>query len=177
MPRLAEGAAIVFISSVAGLQPGSRIPVQRRLEGGPARPVSPRRPGGRAPGRARQRRRCPGSIHTPLGRLATRGRPGRARTPVPLGRQGSEVGGRVGDRVPPVGRRELRHRAGARRRRRPHAALNQAGRGDQRLDALERVGHRQPGALAGRAHDGLHLLLEMSQDSRTRVPPSVGSRS
>ena len=31
----------------------------------------------------------PGLIDTPLGRLATAGRPGRARTPVPLGRQGT----------------------------------------------------------------------------------------
>jgi NAD(P)-dependent dehydrogenase (short-subunit alcohol dehydrogenase family) len=32
---------------------------------------------------------APGLIDTPLGRLATAGRPGRARTPVPLGRQGT----------------------------------------------------------------------------------------
>jgi NAD(P)-dependent dehydrogenase (short-subunit alcohol dehydrogenase family) len=31
----------------------------------------------------------PGLIDTPLGRLATRLRPGRERTPVPLGRQGT----------------------------------------------------------------------------------------
>ena len=31
----------------------------------------------------------PGLIDTPLGRNATRGRPSRARTPVPLGRQGT----------------------------------------------------------------------------------------
>jgi NAD(P)-dependent dehydrogenase (short-subunit alcohol dehydrogenase family) len=31
----------------------------------------------------------PGLIDTPLGRSATRGRPSRARTPVPLGRQGT----------------------------------------------------------------------------------------
>ena len=31
----------------------------------------------------------PGLIDTPLGRLATRGRPSRARTPVPLARQGT----------------------------------------------------------------------------------------
>jgi NAD(P)-dependent dehydrogenase (short-subunit alcohol dehydrogenase family) len=32
---------------------------------------------------------APGLIDTPLGRWATRGRPSRAQTPVPLGRQGS----------------------------------------------------------------------------------------
>ena len=32
---------------------------------------------------------APGLIDTPLGRAATRGRPTRARTPVPLGRQGT----------------------------------------------------------------------------------------
>jgi len=32
---------------------------------------------------------APGLIDTPLGRSATRGRPARARTPVPLGRQGT----------------------------------------------------------------------------------------
>jgi len=31
----------------------------------------------------------PGLIDTPLGRLASRGRPSRDRTPVPLGRQGT----------------------------------------------------------------------------------------
>jgi NAD(P)-dependent dehydrogenase (short-subunit alcohol dehydrogenase family) len=31
----------------------------------------------------------PGLIDTPLGRVATRGRPSRARTPVPLARQGT----------------------------------------------------------------------------------------
>jgi NAD(P)-dependent dehydrogenase (short-subunit alcohol dehydrogenase family) len=40
---------------------------------------------------------APGLIDTPLGRLATAGRPTRSRTPVPLGRQGSawEVAGPV----------------------------------------------------------------------------------
>ena len=32
---------------------------------------------------------APGLIDTPLGRLATAGRPSRGRTPVPLGRQGT----------------------------------------------------------------------------------------
>jgi NAD(P)-dependent dehydrogenase (short-subunit alcohol dehydrogenase family) len=32
---------------------------------------------------------APGLIDTPLGRVATEGRPSRAKTPVPLGRQGT----------------------------------------------------------------------------------------
>ena len=32
---------------------------------------------------------APGLIDTPLGRVATEGRPSRGRTPVPLGRQGT----------------------------------------------------------------------------------------
>jgi NAD(P)-dependent dehydrogenase (short-subunit alcohol dehydrogenase family) len=32
---------------------------------------------------------APGLMDTSIGRLATRGRPGRAKTPVPLGRQGT----------------------------------------------------------------------------------------
>jgi NAD(P)-dependent dehydrogenase (short-subunit alcohol dehydrogenase family) len=32
---------------------------------------------------------APGLIDTPMGRAATRGRPSRGRTPVPLGRQGT----------------------------------------------------------------------------------------
>jgi NAD(P)-dependent dehydrogenase (short-subunit alcohol dehydrogenase family) len=40
---------------------------------------------------------APGLVDTPLGRVATEGRPGRARTPVPLGRQGTawEIAGPV----------------------------------------------------------------------------------
>jgi len=88
LPRLAEGAAIVFISSVAGLQPGSRIPAYDASKAGLlglCRHVALE--GARRGVRANVV--APGLIDTPLGRLATRGRPGRARTPVPLGRQGS----------------------------------------------------------------------------------------
>jgi NAD(P)-dependent dehydrogenase (short-subunit alcohol dehydrogenase family) len=88
LPRLAEGAAIVFISSVAGLQPGSRIPAYDASKAGLlglGRHVALE--GARRGVRANVV--APGLIDTPLGRLATRGRPGRARTPVPLGRQGS----------------------------------------------------------------------------------------
>jgi len=88
MARLAEGASIVFISSIAGITPGSRIPAYDASKAGIAglcRHV--------ALEGARQGIRAnvvaPGLIDTPLGRLATAGRPGRAKTPVPLGRQGT----------------------------------------------------------------------------------------
>ncbi len=85
---LAEGASIVFIGSVAGLGPGSRIPAYDASKAGLialCRHVALEfaRRGIRANVVA------PGLIDTPLGRLASAGRPGRERTPVPLGRQGT----------------------------------------------------------------------------------------
>ena len=88
LPRLAEGGAIVFISSVAGLKPGSRLPAYDASKAGLAglcRHVALE--GARRGVRANVI--APGLIDTPLGRWATRGRPSRERTPVPLGRQGS----------------------------------------------------------------------------------------
>jgi len=83
-----EGGAIVFISSIAGLTAGSRIPAYDASKAaltGLCRQVA-------AEG-ARQGIRAnvvaPGLIDTPLGRLATGGRPSRAKAPVPLGRQGT----------------------------------------------------------------------------------------
>lgn len=87
-PRLTEGAAIVFISSVAGLQPGSRLPAYDASKAGViglGRHVALE--GARRKVRANVV--APGLIDTPLGRWASRGRPSRERTPVPLGRQGS----------------------------------------------------------------------------------------
>jgi len=86
----AEGASssIVFVSSVAGLKPGSRIPAydaSKSALAGLCRHVA-------AEGARRQIRAnvvAPGLIDTPLGRLASAGRPSRATTPVPLGRQGT----------------------------------------------------------------------------------------
>ncbi|HEV2308925.1 MAG TPA: SDR family NAD(P)-dependent oxidoreductase [Acidimicrobiia bacterium] len=88
LPNLTEGAAIVFVSSVAGLQPGSRLPAYDSSKAGLVglcRHVALEG----APRGVRANVVAPGLIDTPLGRLATRGRPGRARTPVPLGRQGT----------------------------------------------------------------------------------------
>jgi NAD(P)-dependent dehydrogenase (short-subunit alcohol dehydrogenase family) len=88
LPELPEGGAIVFVSSVAGLRPGSRLPAYDSSKAGLTglcRHVALEA----ARGGVRANVVAPGLIDTPLGRLATRGRPSRARTPVPLGRQGS----------------------------------------------------------------------------------------
>ena len=82
------GGSIVFIGSVAGIQPGSRLPAYDASKAGLiglARHVALE--GARRGVRANVV--APGLIDTPLGRLATRGRPSRARTPVPLGRHGT----------------------------------------------------------------------------------------
>ena len=88
LPVLEEGASIVFISSVAGLKPGSSIPAydaSKAALGGLMRHVA-------LEGQRRGVRAnivAPGLMDTPLGRAASRGRPSRARTPVPLGREGT----------------------------------------------------------------------------------------
>jgi NAD(P)-dependent dehydrogenase (short-subunit alcohol dehydrogenase family) len=86
LPHMGEGGSIVFVSSVAGLRPGTRIPAydsSKAALAGLCRHVALE--GSRAGVRANVV--APGLIDTPLGRRATAGRPGRARTPVPLGRQ------------------------------------------------------------------------------------------
>jgi NAD(P)-dependent dehydrogenase (short-subunit alcohol dehydrogenase family) len=88
VPVLPEGGSIVFVSSVAGLKPGSRIPAYDASKAGIiglCRHVAME--GGRRGVRANVV--APGLIDTPLGRVAAEGRPSRARTPVPLGRQGT----------------------------------------------------------------------------------------
>ena len=86
LPLMGEGGAIVFISSVAGLRPGTRIPAYDTTKAalaGLSRHVAFE--GARRGVRANVI--APGLIDTPLGRRATQGRPARGRTPVPLGRQ------------------------------------------------------------------------------------------
>jgi NAD(P)-dependent dehydrogenase (short-subunit alcohol dehydrogenase family) len=86
LPVVADNAAMVFISSVAGLKPGSMIPAydaSKAALAGLCRHVA--REGARRGVRANVV--APGLVDTPLGRLATQGRPSRAKTPVPLGRQ------------------------------------------------------------------------------------------
>jgi NAD(P)-dependent dehydrogenase (short-subunit alcohol dehydrogenase family) len=88
LPRLGAGASIVFVGSVAGLQPGSRLPAYDASKAGLiglCRHVALE--GARSGVRANVV--APGLIDTPLGRQATEGRPARGRTPVPLGRQGT----------------------------------------------------------------------------------------
>jgi NAD(P)-dependent dehydrogenase (short-subunit alcohol dehydrogenase family) len=88
LPRLEQGGSIVFISSVAGLMPGSRLPAYDSSKAGIiglCRHVALE--GARRGVRANVI--APGLIDTPLGRVASAGRPSRERTPVPLGRQGT----------------------------------------------------------------------------------------
>jgi NAD(P)-dependent dehydrogenase (short-subunit alcohol dehydrogenase family) len=88
LPLMADGGSIVLISSVAGLRPGSRIPAydaSKAALAGLCRHVAFE--GSRAGIRANVV--APGLIDTPLGRLATEGRPSRAKAPVALGRQGT----------------------------------------------------------------------------------------
>ena len=140
LPRVTEGAAIVFISSVAGLQPGSRLPAYDASKAGLiglCRHVALE--GARRGVRANVV--APGLIDTPLGRWASRGRPARERTPVPLGRQGSGLGGRGGDGLLVVRGRQLHHRPGPRRGRRPHPDLTAAARrGSRCADAAKMTG-------------------------------------
>jgi len=88
LPHLPLGASIVFVSSVAGIRPGSNLPAYDSSKaglGGLCRHVA-------FEGSSRAVRAnviAPGLIDTPLGRAATRGRPSRARTATPLGRQGT----------------------------------------------------------------------------------------
>ena len=85
---LPDGGSIVFIGSVAGLRPGSRIPAYDASKAGLiglCRHVAME--GARRGIRANVL--APGLIDTPLGRAASAGRPSRTRTPVPLGRMGS----------------------------------------------------------------------------------------
>ncbi|QXC60023.1 SDR family oxidoreductase [Aquihabitans sp. G128] len=88
LPVLADDSSIVFISSVAGLRPGSRSPsydTSKAALAGLNRHVAME--GARRNIRANVV--APGLIDTPLGRLATEGRPSRAKAPVALGRQGT----------------------------------------------------------------------------------------
>ena len=88
LPKLSDGGSMVFISSVAGLGPGSLIPAYDASKAGLfglSRHVALE--GSRRGIRVNVV--VPGLIDTPLGRLASHGRPSRERTPVPLGRQGT----------------------------------------------------------------------------------------
>ena len=87
-PHFADASSIVFISSIAGIKPGSRIPAydaSKAALGGLCRHVA-------LEGEKRAIRAnivAPGLMDTSIGRLASRGRPSRATTQAPLSRQGT----------------------------------------------------------------------------------------
>ena len=93
LPKLEAESAIVFIGSVAGLQPGSGCPAYDASKAGLIGLCRHVALEGAPPG-VRANLLAPGLIDTPLGRWASRGRPSRERTPVPLRRQGTGLGGR-----------------------------------------------------------------------------------
>lgn len=90
MKEAETGGSLVFIGSLAGLRPGSRVPAYDASKAGLIglnRHVA-------LEGARRGIRSnviAPGLIDTPLGRAATDGRPSRGETPVPLGRQGTAL--------------------------------------------------------------------------------------
>jgi NAD(P)-dependent dehydrogenase (short-subunit alcohol dehydrogenase family) len=88
LPHMPEGGSIVFMSSIAGLQPGSRIPAYDASKAGLIGLCRHTALEGARRG-VRANVVAPGLIDTPIGRLASAGRPSRDRTPVPLGRQGT----------------------------------------------------------------------------------------
>jgi NAD(P)-dependent dehydrogenase (short-subunit alcohol dehydrogenase family) len=88
LPRLPAGGSIVFISSIAALMPGTRSPAYDASKAaltGLCRQVAAE--GARRGIRANAV--APGLIDTPMGRVASGGRPSRDKAPVPLGRQGT----------------------------------------------------------------------------------------
>lgn len=86
LPHLDNGSSIVFISSIAALVAGSRLPAydaSKAALGGLMRHVA-------LEGMARGIRAnivAPGLVDTPLGRTASQGRESRGRTRIPFGRQ------------------------------------------------------------------------------------------
>lgn len=88
LPAMEAPASVVLISSVAALRPGSGIPA---YDSSKAAQIGLMRHAAReGAGRGiRVNVVCPGLIDTPLGRVATMGRPSRASTRIPLGRQGT----------------------------------------------------------------------------------------
>jgi len=88
LPRMPSGGSIVFIGSVAGLKPGSLLPAYDASKAGLLGLCRHVALEGAGRG-VRANVIAPGLIDTPLGRWASRGRPSRERTQVPLGRQGT----------------------------------------------------------------------------------------
>jgi NAD(P)-dependent dehydrogenase (short-subunit alcohol dehydrogenase family) len=86
LPLLASGSPIVLISSVAGLTSGSQLPAYDASKAALAGLMRHVAREGAARG-IRANIVAPGLVDTPLGRLATAGRPSRARSAIPFGRQ------------------------------------------------------------------------------------------
>lgn len=88
LPLMATGSSSVLVSSVAGLKPGSGIP---SYDASKAAQIGLMRQAAREAAAAGGRVNivAPGLIDTPLGRVATAGRPSRGTTRIPLGRQGT----------------------------------------------------------------------------------------
>lgn len=88
LPHLGDASSTVLVSSVAALRPGSGVPA---YDSSKAAQIALMRHAAReaAGSGGRVNVVAPGLIDTPLGRLATQGRPSRATTRVPLGRQGT----------------------------------------------------------------------------------------
>ncbi|MDQ3542454.1 MAG: SDR family oxidoreductase, partial [Actinomycetota bacterium] len=88
VPVLSDSGSIVFISSLAGLKPGTGIPAydsSKAAMHGLMRHVAAEAAGHGV----RANVIAPGLMDTALGRLATATRPERAKSPIPLRRQGT----------------------------------------------------------------------------------------
>jgi NAD(P)-dependent dehydrogenase (short-subunit alcohol dehydrogenase family) len=88
LPKLPPGGSILFIGSVAGIRPGSLVPSYDTSKAallGLCRHAALE--GARRGVRANVL--APGLIDTPLGRVASKLRPGRESAAIPLGRQGT----------------------------------------------------------------------------------------
>lgn len=88
LPHMGAGSSMVFIGSLAGLQPGSRLPAYDASKAGLVGLGRHIALEGAHLG-IRANVVAPGLIDTPLGRAASAGRPSRRRTNIPLGRQGT----------------------------------------------------------------------------------------
>ena len=85
LPRMTEGGSIVFVSSIAGLRPGTRIPAYDTSKAALAGSEPARRTRGIACGRAREHRCSRADRHAPrptghAGTAEPRANPGAART-------------------------------------------------------------------------------------------------
>jgi NAD(P)-dependent dehydrogenase (short-subunit alcohol dehydrogenase family) len=88
LEHLADDGAIVLVSSVASMKPGSRMPAYDSSKSALAGLCRHSAFEGRRR-RVRTNVVVPGLIDTPMGRMATRGRPSRTSGQLPLGRQGT----------------------------------------------------------------------------------------